>query len=401
VPGWKLEALLALALTVPVLPLGTLDLIHGDGFESGDASAWSGLAPCPVGTDSDADRLDDCVETHTGVFVDSGDTGTDPADPDSDADGLGDGDETLGSLAGLDLPAFGVSPLHQDILVEYDWFDDALGCGAHSHQPVAAMVARVTAAFAAAPVANPDGVSGIHVVHDYGQGGGPYTGGNYVPDANGALVGHVTGAEFIAIKAANLATERVGVFHYVLLPHQYDTSGSSGASERPGDDIIVSLGCSGTESYTAQTLMHELGHNLSLRHGGFEHCNFKPNYNSIMNYRYQFPGVDNNCTPPGDGVLDFSHGQRIDLDELDLDENVGICGASPWNWNGNGVLESSVSVDVNASDMAQPATCGGTLTMLADSNDWANLDLAAVALAGRHDEGSVEAVACDSRPPAP
>ena len=46
--------------------------------------------------------------------------------------------------------------------------------------------------------------------------------------------------------------------------------------------------------------MHELGHNLGLHHGGSVDTNYKPNYNSIMNYRYQFPGVDNNCTPPGD-----------------------------------------------------------------------------------------------------
>jgi hypothetical protein len=38
--------------------------------------------------------------------------------------------------------------------------------------------------------------------------------------------------------------------------------------------------------------MHELGHNLNLKHGGNEHLpNFKPNYESIMNYMFQTIGL--------------------------------------------------------------------------------------------------------------
>ncbi|MFT5106942.1 MAG: hypothetical protein ACI9UA_002569 [Pseudoalteromonas tetraodonis] len=44
--------------------------------------------------DSDGDGLRDGVETNTGVFVNTADTGTDPLDPDSDNDGLVDGVET-------------------------------------------------------------------------------------------------------------------------------------------------------------------------------------------------------------------------------------------------------------------------------------------------------------------
>ena len=53
----------------------------------------------PLGTgapgDLDADGLLDVVETDTGTYVDPNDTGTDPLNPDSDADGLDDGDEVL------------------------------------------------------------------------------------------------------------------------------------------------------------------------------------------------------------------------------------------------------------------------------------------------------------------
>jgi len=43
--------------------------------------------------DTDSDGLPDCVETGTGIYVDETDTGTDPSNPDTDTDGLADGDE--------------------------------------------------------------------------------------------------------------------------------------------------------------------------------------------------------------------------------------------------------------------------------------------------------------------
>ena len=41
----------------------------------------------------------------------------------------------------------------------------------------------------------------------------------------------------------------------------------------------------------AGTLMHELGHNLGLRHGGDDHTKYKPNYLSVMNYAFQLTGL--------------------------------------------------------------------------------------------------------------
>ena len=46
--------------------------------------------------------------------------------------------------------------------------------------------------------------------------------------------------------------------------------------------------------------MHELGHNLGLRHGGVDNTNCKPHHVSVMNYAYQFP----NSVP--DRPLNFS-----------------------------------------------------------------------------------------------
>jgi hypothetical protein len=335
---------------------------------------------CVPGTDSDSDRLDDCVETNTGVYAGPQDTGTDPFNPDTDGDWIDDGDEVLGTPGGLDLPGLGADPLRKDIFIEYDWFVDSLDCASHSHKPTQNIVNMVTQAFANSPVSNPDGTTGITIHNDIGQGG-LYSGGNVIADADGVLTGDVDGAEFYWHRAANFAPERDGYFHYVILPHRYNTnSDSSGQAELPGDDLIVSTICwYNSNNNVANTIMHELGHNLNLRHGGNTNCNFKPNYNSIMNYRYQFPGIDNNYTPPGDGVRDFSIGDRIVLNENSLDENLGTCGFLTWDWNSNYMLESSVSMDINYdSDYpahAQTADCGGILTTLSDYNDWANIDL--------------------------
>jgi hypothetical protein len=113
--------------------------------------------------------------------------------------------------------------------------------------------------------------------------------------------------------------------------------GSSGLAEIWGNDLMVSLGafahednkqaascfngvddghdgstdladadCTsgvvGDQDEHEGTFMHELGHNLNLRHGGFEDVNYKPNYLSVMNYSFQFDWwVGKNSRP-----LDYS-----------------------------------------------------------------------------------------------
>lgn len=334
-------------------------------------TAGAGTAKaCVPTTDSDGDRLPNAVETGTGTFVSAGNTGTKPADADSDDDAIEDGDETLGTAAGLNLPALGTAPLKKDLLFEFDWFKDNAQptiCGSHSHRPTATMLARVSTAFANAPVANPDGTRGVHVVADFGQGGA-FTGGNLVPDTDGVIAGGVSGADFAAIKNSHFATARRGYFHYTLMPHFYNTnSASSGQAEIHGNDLIVSLGCYGSTTNVANTIMHEVGHNLGLLHGGNVSVpNYKPNYNSVMNYAYQFPGVDTNCTPPGNGVLNYSTGVRATLNESSLSETAGICNGVDVDWNLSGAIDPSpVAADINNAD--------GLFSSLTDYNDWAHL----------------------------
>ena len=351
--------------------------------------------------DSDGDGLADAIENGSHVFNGAANPGTDFNNPDTDGDGLKDGDETLGTLANLNLPQMGCNPLQRNILLEYDWFDDSLDCAAHSHRPTQAAMDRFAAAFTNSPGVNPDGTLGIVVIQDRGDGG-IFNGGNLVSNQNAAanIVGGVNGAAFLNHKAANFASNRHGYFHYCLLPHRYNsTSTSSGQAEINGDDLIVSLYCAGSTVNVANTIMHELGHNLSLRHGGNNDCNYKPNYNSVMNYRYQFPGVNTNCTIPGSGVLDYSRGVRLTLNENALDENQGVCGSPPIDFNGNGMLQSNIAFDLNSSDSNQVSTCGGTLTTLRDNNDWTQLFFGGIADADGLSPRFVEVIDCEN--PAP
>ena len=331
---------------------------------------------CDKSIDTDKDRLSDCFETNTGVFVSKKNTGTDPRNPDTDGDGIKDGDETLGTASGLKLQLMGTNPLRKNILIEYDWFNDSKDCGFHSHRPTPGAIKRVARAFEKAPVKNPDGSRGIYLIQDYGQS--PlFKGGNKVYDSDGRLNGDIEGHEFANHKAANFSPNRLGYFHYILLVHRYNrTSDSSGQAELPGDDSIVSLNCFYiSPDIVASTIMHELGHNLKLRHGGHEHCNYKPNYNSVMNYRFQFAGIDKNtsCDAKGDGVLAYSTGKRINLNEFRLNENKGVCGSKAIDWNSNGLISNPVKFDVNSDAYAQGTRCGGHLSTLKDHDDWNNL----------------------------
>ena len=311
-------------------------------------------------------------------------------DPDTDDDGLLDGDEALGTLGGLDLPALGANPRHKDIFIEYDWFEDSIGTGSgtcgsvgpHSHRPSQESLDIVTNLFASAPIENPDGLPGISVIHDAGQGG-LFNGGSLVPDPDGEIIGTVFDAEYDSFYETQFAQNRHGYFHYVLMPHRFispqGTTTYSGNAEIYGprvDEIIVSLQCSATTSFTGNTIAHELGHNLRLLHGGDTGCNWKPNYKSIMNYRYQFYGVSSQCENLiFVGPAEFSTGSRIPLDEGALLETSGMCGSPPIDWNTNGTIESgTVAFDVNYYQ-GQSAECGSELSVLTDHDDWASLDI--------------------------
>ena len=128
----------------------------------------------------------------------------------------------------------------------------------------------------------------------------------------------------------------------------------------------------------AGTTMHELGHNLDLRHGGDEDLNYKPNYISVMNYLYQNGAIEFAVAPGSTTFdhweLDYSDRVYPTLDEEHLDERFGLSGAlddrhiakytAPCqdpiflclftapaasglvDWNDNGAIEADVAWDL-------------------------------------------------------
>jgi len=268
-------------------------------------------------------------------------------DLDSDGDGLLDSWETNGidwdgdGCVDLDLPALGASPLHKDIFVEIDAMDctvaggDCVAGDTHGHMPTAATLAPVVTAFAAAPVSNPDGTTGINLVLQFGetiphQNACDFANGCFDAKKNlffgtpGERSGAACGSPASSVLAAKSAA-----FHYNIFAHnQSGGSGSSGIAEGSSNDLIVTLfnfraGLpNGNPGDQAGTFMHELGHNLGLGHGGADAINRKPNYLSVMNYDYQLGLLPGN-------TLDYSRVALPSLFELGgttngLSEPLGI-----------------------------------------------------------------------------
>ena len=70
--------------------------------------------------------------------------------------------------------------------------------------------------------------------------------------------------------------------------------------------------------------MHEFGHTLGLHHGGGDDIHFKPNYNSVMNYAWQFMEGDEDVQTSW--RLDYSREALDPLNEESLDESKGVSG---------------------------------------------------------------------------
>ena len=86
--------------------------------------------------------------------------GTDPANPDTDGDGLLDGWEVYG-VNGIDLRAKHASPLHKDIFVEMDYMRRQTA--ANGLAPNNAVLKRIALIYANSPLSNPDGRDGINI----------------------------------------------------------------------------------------------------------------------------------------------------------------------------------------------------------------------------------------------
>jgi hypothetical protein len=198
---------------------------------------------------------------------------------------------------------------------------------------------------------------------------------------------------------------------------------NSGVADFPGGDVLVTLGGFnnslgepiGTEYMQASTLMHELGHNFELTHGGVRtfprESNCKPNHLSVMNYLFQLRGLFDSPDPDALPVVDFSGQSLDDVMEAALGEVLGLGGSplyrsawyapiasaggeavgkhcdgslildgsqyrrvdgttvgGPIDWNGDGNIGGSAIVqDINFD--------GNTNGLFGGSNDWARIRL--------------------------
>jgi hypothetical protein len=331
------------------------------------------------------------------------------------------------------------SKLHKDIFVEIDYMQghppDPLALS--QPQPFESIgVQSVREAFRAAPLAtpNPDGSKGISIHFQVNEqvtfttlagtqasvvdflAFAPCTGpASFVP-----AVSQSDAADFHTIKRANFGTaaDRAGgpntlnakrlAFHYMLFAHNQvgqspgTSSTASGCSEVPGPDSVITLGSFaqtsvtfGTTDQQAGTVMHELGHNLGLRHGGGDNINCKPNYRSVMNYTRQFAG-----SPIPNRRLDYSRAVDADLNKSTLNDNTALglggdpslgplapafpsadqtaFGPNAWtvapaqgaiDWDRGGTDPGSgEALNINLGP-----GCDGSGTVLGGHNDWQNL----------------------------
>jgi hypothetical protein len=258
--------------------------------------------------------------------------------PDKDCDQLADVWETTktyteGGIT-VNLPP-DVNMNHRDILVEIDYMSH--------HIPTAASIDTVVNRFNAFKLLNADGLYGVKLHYIIDNNVSHKTCINVYEDSDTdetndfkSIKKNFMGTASERSSNANFYQAKMDIFHYALFVHtRCGEEPGSGTAENPGNDIIVSLGYpgwgnvinghdTGSDDYKAATFMHELGHNLNLKHGGSAHTpNCKPNYISVMNYLFQFP------TYVPSRVVDYSHNVIPSLNEPGLIENNGIGPSSP------------------------------------------------------------------------
>jgi len=268
---------------------------------------------------------------------------------DSDEDGLPDEWEKNGvTIAGvfIDLKKMGADPMHKDIFIHADWM--ATGPSGMALKPNPSAIKMMIDSFArASSVVNPDGKIGVRLHIDLGRDSimNPESGEKWqalsrsgeVPfqPATGSLNGgiYVWNAVDLLKPLHFSNTRRRAIFHYAVFCNRLPSGLNAAGISRgiPGVDLAIGINVykkrdgstrAGKAVEQALDFMHELGHNLGLRHGGGDNIQNKPNYLSIMNPRFAYSGL----LLPGSKKrgLDYSGLKLPTLDEVNLDEAIGI-----------------------------------------------------------------------------
>jgi len=270
---------------------------------TGNRWTFSTIIGCPVDSDGDPDTDKDGVcdvweDNANGLVIED----LDGVDPQIPGTYIYDCSFPDGTRCGSDKP---------DIFVEIDWIQ--------SHKPDPKAIQQFIDAFANARDSNNelDGIR-LHIQVD------PLSAFPHLKRINfpGYDIDGYRG--FDQLKADSFGTTdeqnnpntdwdevkklKHQVFHYGLFAHErLGDKFQTGVGEIVGNDLLITLGKYtgkiGSTDQQAGTLMHELGHNLGLNHGGgeFDVVNDKPNLYSVMTYARQFADLDSNRK------LDFSN----------------------------------------------------------------------------------------------
>lgn len=223
-------------------------------------------------------------------------------------------------------------PTKQDVYVEIDWMND----GTVNYKPTSTQLTLLSNMFSGHNIK-------LHV--DTGE----YGGGNELPTYSSPLlsVSSSTQVDYYDYKSggngisSNFASNRDGIWHYMITGNRYtydvDPADSSGWASAMGSNVFVGIGyikddtnATDQDRAIADTLAHEIGHNLCLTGERlyFEQpasCAYQgvdnkstssayynlENYESVMNYRYQLTDVDDL------GVVDYSDGSNSTNDHDD------------------------------------------------------------------------------------
>ncbi len=419
--------------------IGYIDLIENSGGTSVDfvtfgssatpttGSAWSGtfVAGMPSAADSYGKGImrdalltdsDDATDWQAMDWTTPGGANDVTCNTDADNDGIPDCSEVSGStFAGLPLYDWGARTGQRDIFIEVDYMDATNGGGQAADEgiiPQKAALQMVVDSFASQGIAIHFDVGNLH---DNASGLDPIDfdlgGGEEVPYFDGVTFDPADArANLYDYKRDYMDYNRLQIFHYLLFANSQNLNGSAGSSglaEINANDLIVSVGnwslsnsstanTNRLVNYQASTIMHELGHNLGLLHGGDENNNYKPNYISIMNYLYQLDGLPTIGSDEGDRVyyssnfhsqsgtcysglsnssttstfkMNYSHGNAVSFNFAAINETLGLgqtgSGNVDYDCDGNDT-ETSVTMPDGNGDLS------GTIT---DYNDWGNINL--------------------------
>lgn len=215
--------------------------------------------------------------------------GTDPAKRDSDGDGLEDGVEVYGypSYFAETLnryPYFGADPKQKDVFTEVDWEQcfpvESTKCrtSSGSYDPDKYRMTGAEAELVTSIYSN----VGLSVHLDIGvappNSSVSYNYGNWSPPFSPTQGTVNDGARSVPDDPRSLC---IGRNYYRAYFHSAVKTEALGGLAFIGGPSAEGLCLYAGDKYS---FTHELGHNLTLDHGGDEGLNFKVNYPSLMNY---------------------------------------------------------------------------------------------------------------------